>query len=283
MPGQGRRALGRATDEVDQPEPISPEPRHVLVVHEVLARAVGGVVLQPVPPHRQHRLGVLDDRHHVGQHDARGLTVLVLVLIAGHVHLDVDLQQQVPVVVRGAEPRLLILALLDLIDVAVGLSDIHVPVEPCVLEPDDLVLGLAHPVGDAWARGDLRGAVGEDDILSRHKGRDLPVHARVEVDLLERRPGDGQVPEHLLVLRAVLHHDLGQLVVHVRLHPLRSVLFLTAAFADDVGLHRARGRKQLGDGFALEPHDGFGQHGAEHAAGTRPRLGALLNFEAQQL
>ena len=33
----------------------------------------------------------------------------------------------------------------------------------------------------------------------------------------------------------------------------------------------------------MEPHDSFGQHGAEHATGTAPGLGALLDLQAQQL
>ena len=119
---------------MNQPEAIRTEARDVLVVHEVLTRLVGQVSFKPVSPDGEHCTGIFNYRDDVGPLDGGGVAVLVLVLVARDAQLDVDLQQQKSVVMGGGEPRLLILALLDLINVLAGLTDVDVAVEPGVLK-----------------------------------------------------------------------------------------------------------------------------------------------------
>ena len=85
------------------------------------------------------------------------------------------------------------------------------------------------------------------------------------------------------MLGTVLRHHLGQLVVHVVADTLTSLFLHLVDGTDDLGLDRALRREGLDNRLALEPHSRLGQHRAEHAAGTGPRLSTLFVLHAQHL
>ena len=84
------------------------------------------------------------------------------------------------------------------------------------------------------------------------------------------------------MLRAELVHVLRELEVHVLFHAHSRCFLVRRLFAHDFCAHRAFGRERLCDGFALEAHNRLGNHRVEHARCAVPRLGALLDLQAQQ-
>ena len=85
------------------------------------------------------------------------------------------------------------------------------------------------------------------------------------------------------MLRAVLNHHIGQLVVHVDLDTQRGVFFLPRNFPDDLGSDRARGRECLTHGFGLKTNSSFGQNCGIYATRALPRVCTLFVFEAKHL
>ena len=234
---------------MEQTKAVRAEAGDVLVVHEVLTLQAQVVLGCPVAADGQNVVGRGQHRHDVRQADACLHAVLVLVLKAGEVQVNLNLQELVAVVVHRAEAGLFVLGLADVVDVARGLAQVHLTVEPGVHQLENLVLGLTHHVGDAVASEDVRHAVRQDHVLGGHKHRCLATQAWVVVDLLERRTRGRQAPEHALMLRAELNHDLGQLVVHVLGNAAGGFLLLRCLLANNFCHHRAFGRECLHDGF----------------------------------
>ena len=85
------------------------------------------------------------------------------------------------------------------------------------------------------------------------------------------------------MLRAVLHHDIRQLVVHVFLNSFCGFSCLWGLFTNNLGLDWPLRRESLHDAFGLEADDGLGQHGVKHTAGSLPRFCALFVLEAKKL
>ena len=85
------------------------------------------------------------------------------------------------------------------------------------------------------------------------------------------------------MLGPILRHDVGELVVHIRLHALGGVTRLGRLFTDDLRPHRALCRERLHHGLSLELDQSFRQKRVVHPAGTGPRLGAVLDLHTQQL
>ena len=96
------------------------------------------------------------------------------------------LKDDIALVVQVTEPRLFVLGFLDVGLLLGRIGQLNVPVEPGFLEFHNLVLGLAHHMGDAVASVQVRGPVGQDDVFSRDEHRHLPPQARVVVHLFER-------------------------------------------------------------------------------------------------
>ena len=84
------------------------------------------------------------------------------------------------------------------------------------------------------------------------------------------------------MLRAVLHHDVGQLVVHVLFDTSGSFFLLRRVFTDDLCLDRASGWECLGNTFRLKPHNGLSQHRVEHTTRTVPRLRTFFIPQTQE-
>ena len=126
------------------------------------------------------------------------------------------------------------------------------------------------------------GAVGHDNVFCWDENRCLALEIGVVIHLLKCGTGGWQVPQHPLVLHTKLRHALCQLVVHVILDPLGSFFFLSRVLTNDLGLHRPLGRECLHDGFTLEPHHGFCNHGVEHTTSAIPRFCALFVLQAKQ-
>ena len=173
------------------------------------------------------------------------------------------------------------LFLLDVVVYGLGLTQVQIAVEPSRLQLADVVLGLAHHMRDPLSVQDARRAVGDDEVFSRYEHCRLPLHARVEIHLLERASSQPQGVEHPLVLRAVLRHHLGELVVHVIAHPVSGFFLEPVDGTDDFCLDRALRREGLDDGLALEAYGSFSQHRGEHSAGTVPGFCALFVLHAQ--
>ena len=74
------------TDQVNQPEAISPKTGDVRVLYKVLALEFGLVALVPVPANSQNLARTTLNSHHIRQRDA------VLILVPGHIPVNVNLQ-----------------------------------------------------------------------------------------------------------------------------------------------------------------------------------------------
>ena len=107
------------------------------------------------------------------------------------------------------------------------------------------------------------------------------VFQRIEVHLLERRAHNREIKEHLIHLRIILLHLVGDLVVHVLLDALSLLHKLLALRANNVHTNRATSRKQLPVRLSLKLRHSLGQNRVNNAARTLKRLRALLIFHAQ--
>ena len=139
------------------------------------------------------------------------------------------------------------LLLLDVVKLVAWLAQVHFCVEPSSLQLQNLVGGLAHDVGHTLCTLQTGRAVWHHHVFSRDEHRHLTAQVGVVVDLLERRASDGQRPQQLLLLGAILLHHLGQLVVHVLAHAGSSFCLLGRLFADDLCLDRTCSGERLHD------------------------------------
>jgi hypothetical protein len=241
LPDDARACPRVAADEVNEPEAVGPEPGDVRVLHEVLALHAQRVVLFPVAPDGQDVVRTALDGHHVRQGHA------VFVLVPGHLPVDVDLKDLIPVVLREGEPLVLGLLLLDVGVEAHRFAQVDVAVEPRDLQALEVVLGLAHDVRHALSGVHVGRAVGNDQVFRRHVGRVGQLRGGVRIYLLERSADQAQAEQQALVLRAVVDHALGERVVHVLPDALCGLLLGLGDLAHDLGLHRPLGRERLSD------------------------------------
>ena len=232
---------------MEEAEAIRTEAGYVLVVNEVLPLEVQFIIFTPIASNGQYIVGPFDECYYVRQRDACGLAIVVQVFKALEVQVNVALQQDVAVVVQITEAGLFVLGLLNVGLLACGVAQLDVTVKARLLELDDVVLGLAHDVCQAVASVHVCGAIRQDDVLCGHKHRHLTPQIGVVVHLLERRACGWQRPQHALVLWPELFHHVRQLVVHVGLNALSSLLLLRGLFADDFRAHRPLGGERLRD------------------------------------
>ena len=136
---------------------------------------------------------------------------------------------------------------------------------------------------DTLRRLDVRRPVGHNDIFRRNKDRDLPREVGVVIDLLEGVTREAQAPQHPLMLRPVLDHLVGQLVVHVRSDTNGGLFLLWRFLTDNLGLYRTSSRERAHHGLGLELHQCFGQQRVVDSTRSRPRLGAVLDLQTKQL
>ena len=73
--------------------------------------------------------------------------------------------QRVAVIIQIAKAGLFVLGLLDVVAFLAGFRQLDVAVKACLLELDDLVLGLAHDVCQAVTSVQVRSAVGQQDVF----------------------------------------------------------------------------------------------------------------------
>ena len=178
---------------------------------------------------------------------------------------------------------ILCLLLLHLVHRANRVAQVDVAVEACILQFDQFVLRLTHPMRNTLSTFQIRRTVRHDDVFSRDIDRRLTVKARVKVDLLEGVTCQSKAEQHPLVLRAVLLHDLGQLIVHVISDTNGRVLLLRGLLTDDLGLDRPCRREGLHDGLGLELNRRLHQQRVEHPARTRPRFCPVLVSQTKDL
>ena len=126
----------------------------------------------------------------------------------------------------------------------------------------------------------IRSTIWHHKIISRHIHRRLSIKPWVKVDFLKRITRQPQSPQHLLVLRSVLNHHIGKLVVHICLHTTGRLFFLFSFFANNLGTHRTLRWKCLHDGLSLKLHYSFSQQGVVHTTRSGPRLCAILNLKS---
>ena len=79
-----------------------------------------------------------------------------------------------------------------------------------------------------------------------------------------------------------LTHNFCQLVVHVELDTHSGFLLFWGLLTQDFGAHRALRGEGLCDRLRLEAHNGFGNHGVEHARRAVPGFCALLILETEK-
>ena len=277
-----RTRLGEGTHEVDEAEGIEAKPRHVRVVYEVIALLLQLVVRVPVAPDSQDGLRRFLDGDHVGDSNLVLRLVLGILVIWEH-EVNVHLQQFVAVVTRRAEAHFLRDGLLNLIEAIDRVIHLDFAVEAFCLQLLEFIRRFTHHVSDALCRLKVGRAVRHHHILGGDIHSRLAAKARIVVDLLEGVARQAQTPQHPLVLGPILRHDVGELVVHIRLHALGGVTGFGGLFTDDLRPHRALGRERLHHGLSLELDQSFRQERVVHTAGTGPRLGAILDLHTQQL
>ena len=177
---------------MEQSKAIRTEAGNVLVVYEVLPFEAEIVIFAPITSNGQDIVGSFDKGYYVRQRDTCGLVLVVLVFKPLEVQVNVALQQDVALVVQIVEAGLFVLGLLDVGLLTGRVAQLDVAVEACLLELDDLVLGLAHDVRQAVAGVQVSRAVRQDDVLGGHKHRHLTPKVRVVVHLLEGGAGSWQ-------------------------------------------------------------------------------------------
>ena len=267
---------------MEQAKAVGSKAWDVLVVDKVLSLESEFIVFFPVAADGQHVIGPFYKGNYVWQCNASLFSVTVFVFVAVQVQVNVALKDDVALVVQVTEPGLLVLGFLDVGLLLGRIGQLDVAVEPSFLELHDLVLGLAHHMGDAVAGVQVRGPVGQDDVFGGDEHRHLTPQAWVVVHLLERTARGRQAPQHALMLWPELAHHFCQLVVHVELDTDSGFLLLWGLLAQDFGTHRALRGEGLRDRLRLEAHHSFGNHRVKHARRAVPRLRALFVLEAQQ-
>ena len=240
-----------AADQVDQAQTVCTEAHHIGVLHEVLALELELVVFLPVTANGQHLRRGAVYRDDVGPGNA------VLVLMPGHVVVDMNLKELVALVVCKGIPLVLGLVLLDVGGGAQRGAEVHVAIKPAYLQLTNLILRLAHHVGDTLRGHGTRRAIGDDDVFGWAEDRRLAPQTGVVVHLLERRAGQPQGVQQALMLGPVLGHLLRQAEVHVVAHPVGRVLAVLVRVTDNLGLDRAGGWERLDDRLGLEPDGRF--------------------------
>ena len=250
--------LSKSADEMNKTESVEPKTRNVRVVHEVVALLFALIFWVPVASDRQDGLRSLIEGHHIGNRDFT-FGFLFGVLVVREHEIDVHLQQLVPVIGLSPEPHLLRDGLLDLIEGIRRLRHVDITVEPRDLQLVKLVRGLAHDMGDAPSDFQAGRAIGYNHILSGEVHRSLTAQCWVVVYLLEGVTRQAETPQHPLMLRPILDHHIGKLVIHVVLNPGRSVTLLRGLLTDDLRPHWPLGRERLGHGLGLELDQRFGE------------------------
>ena len=112
-----------------------------------------------------------------------------------------------------------------------------------------LVFCLTHHMCDALGILDVRRTIRYNDVFSGDKRSNLATLTWVVVHLLERTAREWQRPQHLLVLRAILSHHLGQLVVHVLAHAGCGFFAEDVDRANNLGFHRPHRWERLHHGL----------------------------------
>ena len=171
---------------MEEAKAVGSEAGDVLVVNEVLALEFEVIIFFPVAANRQNVIRAFNHCNDVRQQDACRVTVLVQVFVAFKVQINVALVQGEPLVVQVAEASLFVLGFLNIGLRTAGLTQLNVSIEPCGLQFDDLVLGLAHDVRDAIASVHVCRTVGEQHVFGWHKNRHLTSQTGVKIHLFER-------------------------------------------------------------------------------------------------
>ena len=239
---------------MDQPKPVETESRYVYVVHEVLSLLLLRIIRVPVAVHGQH--GVCPAVY--GYHVRHGQAVGTIIFQALNHKVGMNLIQRVAVILCEGVSALLGFLLLNVGVEHHWLPEVYIYVEPISLQGFQLILGLAHDVGYTFSTLDVGRTVWHDDIFGWQVYGRLTTEGRVCVDLLERRARKTQRVQQPLMLRAILSHHLGQLIVHVVTDALRGLYFLLRLLTQYPSLHRARGGECLTHGLRLESYDRLG-------------------------
>ena len=294
--GQGPRineltqnACGRAAeaaDHVSQAKAVEPKAGQELVMYKIWYGFPRRIVLQIVAADGQNLVAGLVNRHNVGQFDPGRFAVGAHVLEPVEVQFDMHFQDDTHVVaVRGARDTLdLVHLLTDLIFVLIPTRcQVNVAVEPRNLELAHVVVGHLQDVRDPRCTEQVRCRVWHDHILGRDELSHRPLLVVVEVELLERRPGEREIEEHLVRIRIVLVHAVHDQIVHVVFDPLGLLEALGGVLADDLRLYRAAGRQDLFVGLGLKLGDAFRDEGVRDARCALKRCRALLRLDTQQI
>ena len=85
------------------------------------------------------------------------------------------------------------------------------------------------------------------------------------------------------MLRAILDHHIGQLVIHIFLDACSGVLLLYSLFTDYLRTHRPLGWECLAHSLGLELNYRFGQQWVMYTTCTGPRFRTVFDLHTQQL
>ena len=141
LTNQAGSSAGIAANQVNQAKSVRTEAGNVGVLDKMLATKLFLVVFFPVAANSQHFVGAALDGNYIGKRNP------VIIFVTGHVVVNMNLHQLIPVVVRDAIALLFSLFLLYIGRNVDGIAQIHVPVEARHLQFADIVLSLAHDVG----------------------------------------------------------------------------------------------------------------------------------------
>ena len=161
-------------------------------MNKVLALDVQRVIFVPIAADSQNSACALLNGHHIRQGNPRLFFLLVLVFKTGQVQVNVKLKNAEPVILNRRHALLFGLLLLNVVQLKTWLTQLHITIEPSILQLQYFVLSLTHHMRNTGGIFNTGCAVGHNDVFSGDKHGDLPPFIRVVVHLLERRACQGQ-------------------------------------------------------------------------------------------
>ena len=85
------------------------------------------------------------------------------------------------------------------------------------------------------------------------------------------------------MLGAVLHHTLGEFIVHIRFYAVCRLFLVLILHTDNLDPYRASGWERLRHCFGLEADSSFRKDCRVHATRAFPRVSTLFVLEAQHI
>ena len=163
-----------------------------------------------------------------------------------------------------------------------GGGHLDIQIKPCYLFLSEFVFRHLNNVRYVLSRLHIGSRVGNNKLFRRNKLADSPPQKIVVVNLLESRPCERKVKQHLIEFRSVLLHYTGKLVVHVVANPFRLIFNFRSYPANNLRPHGASRRKKFSKSLRLKLGNRFRQKRMGYAARAPERFSPFLVFETKK-